>query len=152
MCCRPWGHKESDMAEQVNDNPMSQWPGASRQELDVSFLLIWFRTAKFSDNLILESRVSWSVRSSGHSEWELLGCVTAAVCPWDTYFLLTFQLDLSILPAWCRMLGNVAGQIFIFSVWAHFFLYCHGFNWVGASLHSYYIRECDNSGPLLKGF
>ena len=30
-CCSPWGHKESDMTEQLNDNPLT---GLSRQWLD----------------------------------------------------------------------------------------------------------------------
>ena len=82
--------------------------------------------SKVSDNLILENKVSWQVRNCSHSKWGLLRHVTAAVCPWDTWcFLLTLQLDLSIFPAWCGMLWNVAGQILIFSVWANSFLYCY---------------------------
>lgn len=82
--------------------------------------------SKISDNLILGNKVSWQVRNSSRSKWGLLRHVTAAVCPWDTWcFLLTLQLDLSIFPAWCGMLRNVAGQVLVFSVWANSFLYCY---------------------------
>lgn len=82
--------------------------------------------SKNSDNLILGNKVSWQVRNSSCSKWGLLWHVTAAVCPRDTWcFLLTLQLDLSIFPAWCGMLWNVAGQILIFSVWANSFLFCY---------------------------
>lgn len=120
-----WGLKESDMAEQVSDNPYVTVTWGFRQRVGCFILTDMISNSKVSDNLILESRVSWSVRSSGHSEWG-----TVRMC--DSCSVLRthiFPADLSTgfihSPSLVQNAGKCGRVVFIFSVWAHFFFIAH---------------------------